>query len=408
MANYKKIKNSKVSFELEVSEQDLAKSQAAVLQKYKQNLTIKGFRKGHAPEKVVVANVGIEKMAYEALDRVVSKAYSKFIETEKLAVISQPKVDMPENQKTPFKVKFEVEVFPSVDLGDYKKITVKKKEIKVTKKEVADVLETVCAQAQISNPVKRAIKAGDFIEADFEGRDDKGEVLPSTAAKNQKFRIGMGHFLKDLEDAYLGMKAGEEKKDVKVSFPKDYQAKDFAGKTILFNIKVHSVSAIEPRKLTEEQIEQLSGKKQNLEDFSKEIELTIKANKQQAEDKKAMDEFVEKLTKKAKVDLPESWILSEIKGRMDKLKSSPQYKADPEKFFKELKKSEKDLEKEFKEKGIQDLTSIVALSEAVKKEGIELDKDEITSIKAQAKTAQDADRIALNMKIDKFLKAAIV
>lgn len=413
MENYKKIAGSMVQFSLEIDKGDLDKAQKSVITQAKQNFSTKGFRKGHAPEKVVIEHFGLERIAYEALNKSIDNKYRDFVMTEKIAVIAAPEVDLPKNEKPPMKINFKVEVYPSVEIGDYKKLKIKKPEIIIEDKEIEDVLMTLCAQMENGKKVKRAAKKGDLIEVDFAGKDKEGNILPNTEGKNHKFRLGMGHFLPDLEKAFEKMKAGESKKAVKVSFPKEYHSKDFAGKTVPFDITLHDVYEIDPKNLTEDDIEKIAGKKQSLTDLKKQIRSTITMNKEQSKQKEALDEYNKKLAKVVKVDLPKSWITQEIQSRLNRLKQSPQYKQDPENFWKTMGKKEEDLQKEFEKEGIEGLKVFLGLSEIVKTENIELNKDELNEVNRMAETQSKASRTdiqseiqkaILNLKIDKYLR----
>ncbi len=416
MANYKKLPKSKVSFSVKIEKKDLDKAQKTTIARAKNDISIKGFRKGQAPDDMVISYIGPERLAYESLNIALDKAYRDFVTKENIAVISAPEAKMPKKQEMPMKVEFEVEVFPEVKIGNYQKLKIKKPNIKISDKEVDDVLKTVCAQAQIGVPVSRKAKDGDLLEVDFCGKDKDGNILPNTDGKNHKFRIGMGQFLPDLEKGFIGMKAGEDKKAVKVKFPKEYHAPDMAGKTIPFDIKLHNVFEVDPSKLTKEDIKKISGKEQSLDDFKKQVKQTITANKSQGESQKNMTKFNKELAKLVKVELPESWITKEINARIEKVKSSPQYQHDPESFWKKIGKTEEILKKEAKVEAEIDLKVFLGLSEIIKLEKIELDKDEmerahemvhhhLSNSKDHNSHAHHAemDKAILNLKIDKYI-----
>ncbi len=421
MSNYKTLPNSKISFDLTIDKATLDKSQAAIIKRYQSEVSIKGFRKGHAPESAVIATIGQERLAYDALNQAVDKAYAKFLQQEKLQVVNQPEVDIKDPTKTPLEVKFEVEIFPEVKVGDYKKIKIKPSKVTVEDQEIEDALKTVCAQMEVAKEVKRAAKDGDLVEVDFAGKDEKGEIIPNTHGEKTKFRMGMGHFLPDLEAAFKGMKAGEEKKAVKVKFPKDYHSADFAGKTVPFDIKLHTVNEIDPEALTEEQIEQITGKKQDLKALKVQMKDTIEANKKKAAEKEDMDAYTKELGKLVKAELPASWVEREVGSRLQRVQQSPQYQQDPAAFWQTMGKTEAAFKKELASEGERDLLIFLGLSEIVKTENIELDKDEMAQAHHLAhQHLQDSEdhhshahqaemeKATLNLKIDKFLRTAIM
>ncbi len=421
MSNYKTLPNSKISFELTIEEAALNKAKAALIKRYQSEVSIKGFRKGHAPESAVIASIGQERLAYDSLNQAVDRAYAQFLSTEDIQVISQPEVDIEDPTKTPMTVKFEVEVFPAVKVGDYKKIKVERGKAKVEDAEIDDALQTICAQMEVAKEVKRAAKDGDLIEVDFAGKDKGGAVIPNTNGEKTKFRMGMGHFLPDLEAAFKGMKAGEEKKGVRVKFPEDYHSKDFAGNTVLFDIKLHAVNEIDPSSLTEDQIQQVTGKKQDLASLRAQIRETITINKTKALEKDAMDAYTKDLAKLVKAELPASWVEREVSSRLNRMQQSPQYQEDPAKFWQTMGKTETEFKKELAKEGEQDLLIFLGLSDIVKTENVELDKDELGQAHhmAHKHLQNDGDhaseahhvemeKATLNLKIDKFLRSAIM
>jgi trigger factor len=233
--------------------------------------------------------------------------------------------------------------------------------------------------------------------------------------------MGMGHFLPDLEAAFKGMKAGEEKKAVKVKFPKDYHSADFAGKTVPFDIKLHTVNEIDPTALTEAQIEQITGQKQDYKALRTQVKETIEANNNKQSEKEAMDEYTKALAKVVKAELPVSWIEREVGSRLARLKQEPQYQKDEAAFWQNMGKTENEYKKDLANDGERDLLIFLGLSEIVKTEKIELDKDEMGEAHHLAhKHLQNADdhtsdahhaemeKATLNLKIDKFLRAAIM
>lgn len=397
------------------------KAQKAIIEHYKNEVSIKGFRKGHAPDDAVVASIGAERLSYDALNRAIDKAYVDFLQAEQIQVIAQPQVDIKDPNKDPLEVSIEVEVYPEVKVGDFKKIKIKPTKVEVADKEVEDALQTVCAQLEVATEVKRAAKDGDLLEVDFAGKDEKRETLPNTDGQKTKFRMGMGHFLPDLEAAFKSMKAGEEKKAVKVKFPKEYHSPDFADKTIPFDIKLHSVNEIDPSALTEAQIEQVSGKKQSLKDLKAQIKETITTNKRREAERQDMDAYTKEFGKLVKADLPQGWIDREIESRLQRLQQNPQFQADPAAFWQQVGKTEKAFKADLAKEGERDLLIFLGLSEVVKTENIELDKDEIAQAHHMAHQhledesdhqshahQAEMEKAVLNLKIDKFLRSVIM
>jgi trigger factor len=85
----------------------------------------------------------------------------------------------------------------------------------------------------------RALEKGDFAIFDFEGFID-GEPFEGGKAEKYMLEVGSGQFIPGFEDEMIGIKAGE-KKDLKVTFPKEYNAAHLAGKDAVFKVLVHEI-----------------------------------------------------------------------------------------------------------------------------------------------------------------------
>jgi trigger factor len=415
---YKKIAGSKATFSLVLEKKDLEKAQKKIIEKYRKNLQIKGFRKGSAPDDMVLASIGDQKLMFEGFNLALDLEYRDFIIKNKLKPVSAPKIDFSEMDKIPVEVKIEVEIFPEIILGNYEKLKIDKPKIVVSEDEISKLIESFLSQSGKGSAVFRASKKGDLLDVNFLGKDEKGKVLPNTEGKNVKFTLGSGQFLPDLEKAYIGMKAGEEKKNVKVDFPKDYPAPEMAGKKVPFDIKLNVVSEISAEKLDEKIIEEITGKKKTVIEFRKDVKNSIENQKTSVEKQKKIGEYEEKLAKIVKIDLPVSWIENETEMRLKKIMESPQYKHDPEQFWKQLKKDEESLKKEFRKEAEIGLKVFLAHSEIVIKEGVKLTAEEKTRAhqivheRGLQENNENHDlelqKAETELKIDKYLNGLIL
>lgn len=125
-----------------------------------------GFRKGHAPEKMVLAKVGELAVLEEAAEHALSHAYPEIIKELKLDVIGRPRIRLSKLAPgNPVEFVIETAVFPTFTLSDYKKAaseTKKPETPEVTDSEVDEVI----------THIKKA-----------SGKDDATEELTDEAVK---------------------------------------------------------------------------------------------------------------------------------------------------------------------------------------------------------------------------------
>ncbi len=416
--NWKNVGNSKVEFSLQIEEKDLSTAQKEVVAQFQKFVSVQGFRKGHAPESVVREQIGEQRIFIETVNNAIDHQYRHFIHENQLRPIAAPEVQISDVKKIPIQVKVSIEIFPEVQLEDYKKIKLDPVQVTVKDEEVMAVIENILQEMRLQNVVDRPARKDDLVEVDFSAKDEEGKEIPQTKAENLALRLGKKNFLEDLEKGMVGMKAGEEKV-ISVKFPSNYPAAKLAGKKVPFTVKIRTVGELVARNLSEETIERMTGKKQSETELRQEIRSVVEGRKKEEERQKRRLEYQDKLLKYVKIDLPRSWIMQEVESRVAELKESSQFQHDPEAFWKHIGKSEQDVRKEFEKMSGRNLTLFLALSEIIRKENVELDKDEEERIehsvqhkKAQAKGAFDehseVDRMRLSRKIDKYLDGLII
>ncbi len=207
----------------------------------KGRFTVVGFRKGHAPKSVIENTYGKDVFVADTEEVAVNEVYnalmeSKTIDAENLAMRPALDVSALENGKVSFTLT--VAYMPTNVEIKYTGL-----EIERVQPDVDGAVEREIAAAQdragFWEVVDREVKNGDQINLDYSGSID-GVKFDGGTAEKQDLVIGSGSFIPGFEDQLVGAKAGEER-DVKVTFPEDYGAKDLAGKEAVFACKVNAV-----------------------------------------------------------------------------------------------------------------------------------------------------------------------
>ena len=79
----------------------------------------------------------------------------------------------------------------------------------------------------------------DTVIIDFKGFKDN-EEFPGGSAEGYSLELGSHSFIPGFEEGVIGMKK-EESKDIELTFPEDYMAKELAGQKVVFNVVVHDI-----------------------------------------------------------------------------------------------------------------------------------------------------------------------
>ena len=271
--------------------------------KNKGKLSVQGFRKGKAPRKILEMQYGKEVFYEDALDFVLDEAYAVAVSEAGIKVVSRPEIDIEEiSTESGVKVKAEVYTKPEITISDYKGITYKKGETKVTDAEVKQVIEREREKnARVIN-VERKVKNGDIAVIDFLGMID-GIAFPGGEGENYELNIGSNTFIDTFEDQIIGHKAGDEI-DVNVTFPEGYQAEELAGKPAVFKVTVKEVKEKELPELNDEFAQDVS-EFDTLAEYKDSIKKNIKQNKEDEAARNKENQIMEALIAKVIDDIPD-------------------------------------------------------------------------------------------------------
>ena len=164
-------------------------------------------------------------------------------------------------------------------LGKYKGIDLSIDKVEVTDEEVDAQVNSILASNPNSQDITdRAVENGDIANIDYEGKKD-GVAFDGGTAKGYDLHIGSGSFIPGFEDGVVGMKIGETK-DIKLTFPQDYQSTELAGKEVVFTVKVNSIKVETPATLDDAWVEKYTnGKQKTVADFKEATRKEIEESK---------------------------------------------------------------------------------------------------------------------------------
>lgn len=314
-----KIENHKVVLTIEVPAEELDKGIKAACKSLANRVNIPGFRKGKAPRRILEMNIGKEAILDEAFDRVAQKAFDEALKQENLDPVDRPQVDivtLEEGKDVVFKAI--ITPVPEVTLGEYKGLKVAKDAVEVKDEQVEEQVKNILNHhAKMVDAEEGATVANDdFITLDFKGEVD-GVAFAGGEGKDYPLQIGSHSFIDTFEDQLVGLKVGEEK-DVNVTFPEEYHAKDLAGKAAVFHCKINSIKHKEMPELTDEFVK-ASTSYESIEDMKAKLRENIEKNAQREADTKRRNEILKQATDNITVDIPEVMVENRVSNMIQEL-----------------------------------------------------------------------------------------
>lgn len=307
--------------------------------KLQKEVSIPGFRKGKTP-------LGYLRQHYwsnikqDALRYLAEKAYKEGLKQEALYPAGQAQFDfkpLKEGQDFHFKARFEVHPQPEVKNFENLKIQIKKPE--VTEEKVQQVIENLRDSSAKKEEKQGPCQMSDVVCIDISGVVEGGQALPQ---KNDFLvEVGKNLIFKDIEQALIGMQAGQEKK-VETRFPKEQI--DLAGKKAAFHIKLKKVFKKIKPEVNDQWVQTL--KAENVEQFKKEIKERLKSQAEQDYQEELREKALNELIQKNSFEVPPSILAVQKQRYIDETQKKLKKQGFSEKQIQEwIRKYDKNLEK---------------------------------------------------------------
>lgn len=354
---------------------------------------VDGFRKGKVPRDIYEKHFGKESLFIDAADSVLQDAYTKAMEESKLVPVVQPAVDLKSLSEAGVEFTFKIVTKPEVKVNKYKGLNIKPEKVEVSEEEVNHELGHLLEKyTELVTKEDGTVEEGNTAVIDFEGFKD-GVAFDGGKGENYSLEIGSHTFIPGFEEQVIGMKAGEEK-DIEVTFPEDYGAKDLAGAKATFKVKVHEIKEKQNRELDEDFFEDLGIEGVNSEESLKEeIKKSITAQKEMDAENKYVDAILEGVSKNVEVDIPEEMVEEEVTRLMNRFEQQMRMQGiSLDLYYQFTQSSEADLRNQLEKEAYSNVLYRLMLEEIMNLEKIEVSLEE---------AEKEAEELAKKYQIEK-------
>ncbi len=312
--------NQLVVLTIEVDQADWTKAINQAVKRIANQVNVHGFRRGKAPRQVIEREVGKEAILDEAFERIGQKAFNDALEQEKIELASYPefeRVTVEEDKPLVFKAK--VTPKPEVKLGEYKGLTIERKEEPVTDELVNERIDQMRERKSklTDAPEGAEVQKGDLVTLDFKGFVD-GEAFENGEGKDYPLTIGSGSFIPGFEDQLIGAKA-EEAREVKVTFPAEYHEKKLAGKDAVFQCTVHTIKHKELPALDDDFVESVSIF-HTVDELKKDVRERLEKAASDKADNDRRAAAIEKAAENITVDIPPVMVDDRVNQMIEELR----------------------------------------------------------------------------------------
>ena len=376
-AKMEKIDVNIVKFEVKV---EAEKFDAALTRAYKKNVknfNVPGFRKGKVPMNVVKKYYGIEVLLEDAVNFAIEGSYSEVLKENNIIPVDYPKIDVVEvGEGKEFVYTAEVTVYPEVELGEYKGLSIEKKTYEVTEEEVSKKLKEMQEKnARIETKEEGTVENGNIAVIDFKGYVD-GEAFQGGEGKDYSLEIGSKTFIDTFEEQLVGAKVNDTV-EVNVTFPENYGKEELNGKPAKFEVTIKEIKVKELPELDDEFAKETS-EFDTIADLKADVTKKLEdANNERAE-REFEEAVITAVAGNAKVEIPEVMVEKEVDKMVQNLQQRLQYQGlNLEQYFQFTGTDEEKMREYMRENAATKVKVDLVLEAVEKAENIDATEEEI-------------------------------
>ena len=276
---------------------------------------VAGFRPGKAPVGLVNQHYG-DQVREEVYSKAVETSFSEAVEKNKLRVAGFPNIEHKPfaEAATEFEYVATFEVFPEVKLSDLSKLKIEKPSLEIVEADVEKTLDVLLKQRVSYEPVKRAAKKEDRVNVSLKASID-GQQVEDTAGKGMDLVLGEPGRIAEFDDGLVGGKAGAIK-TFDITYPKDHNPEQLAGKTVTYEVTFNSVAQPVLPKIDADFAKSLGVEDGDVKKMRAEVKLSIEQEAEKRVKARVKENVFQALIAETDLDVPKSLVSVEINRMM--------------------------------------------------------------------------------------------
>ena len=349
------------------------------LDEIKDDVQIRGFRKGRVP-KVHLKKVYGRRLMLEVLQQAVEESSKQALDDRNERPVAQPEIALPEDQaeiesvvsgSKDLSYSMTYEVIPAIDLVDFSTISVERLVAKVDDAAVDEALQDLASRNKAYNADPEAVaEEEDKLKIDFVGKID-GEEFEGGTAEGIDLVIGQGGFIPGFEEGLKGAKAGEHR-DVTTTFPEEYPVDTLKGREATFAVTVQEVAKPVEAEVNDALAETLGV--ENLEKLRELVTNQITGEYEQISRAKLKRALLDQLDQAHSFELPPSLVEAEFNSIWNELTENMKKE---EKSFEDDGKTEEEARAEYDDIARRRVRLGLVIGEIGDKHEIQVEQEEL-------------------------------
>ena len=379
---------------VEVPFEELKPSLDAAYKKIAQQVNIPGFRRGKVPPQIIDRQIGRGAVLDEAINDVLPKKYIEALQENDLEPLAQPEIEMTKLEDNVL-IEFvaEVDVKPEIELPAYEGIEASVDDVELTDDDVEEQIKALRERFATLSDVERAAADNDFVVLDLVALQD-GEVVDGAEVAGMSYQVGRGGMIDGLDEALVGMTAGEEK-----TFSSQLVGGDLVGQEVEVKVKVTQVQEQELPEYDDE-FAQLASEFDTAEELTADVRERLGRGKRLEQAAAARDAVLEALLEKVSIPLPEVIVTDELNARRQNVEQQLGFAGiTMEKYLEDEGQTVEEFEADLERRVRDAVAAQFLLDEIAKKEEFGVDQNELSQhlVRRAQQSGQDPQEFANHM-----------
>ncbi|MEW6126937.1 MAG: trigger factor [Acidobacteriota bacterium] len=341
--------------------------------KYSKQITIPGFRPGHAPMSIIKTRFHKE-LRDEAMAEVLPNAFDEAVKEHDFKVVSEPHMHEEPHfgLDDSLKATFEFEVAPSFELADYKGLSLTRHLHETSDEDVEKFINRLREnQAELVPVEERGAEEGDIVTVTLSGKadleytppaeetdetpaaaeanadeateaaevepsenaeaaeatpedeasdkadekDDEEEIINEVSGETQDVDLSNPNTLKEFKDALAGAKAGDTR-EVTIVYPKDYGSPSHKNRRWHYTLEVSAVRTKELPELDDEFAKGVNEKYNSVDEMNADFRQQFEEAAKKTAENHLRDEAFDKLVEAHSFEVPEGMVKKQMEQQM--------------------------------------------------------------------------------------------
>jgi len=379
---------------VEVPFEELKPSLDAAYQQIAKQINVPGFRKGKVPPSVIDRQVGKGAILEQAINDALPQKYREALEANSLEPLAQPDIEVTKlDENEGFEFTAEVDVKPDFELPAYDGVTASVDDAVVADADVEEQLAAMRERFGTLSDVERPAQDGDFVVIDLTATQD-GQVLDGAELTGMSYRVGRGGMVDGLDEALVGMQAGDAK-----TFTSQLVGGDLVGQEVEIAVSVGQVQEQELPELDDD-FAQDASEFDTLAELDADVRERLGRGKRLEQAAAARDAVLESVLEKLDIPLPDTLVADELTQRRQSVEQQLMYAGiTMDKYLEDEGQTVEEFEADLERRVRDAITAQFVLDAIADKEELGVDQAELSQhmVRRAQQSGQDPQEFVNHM-----------